>query len=323
MLTIALDAMGGDDAPSAVVQGAALALAEFDVRLLLVGVKDAVEAELAKVSYPTDRVEVVHAPEVIGAHEAPTSAVRRKKDSSMMVGLGCVKDGRADAFVSAGSTGALLTGATLVVGRAAGIERPALGTLLPRGDGFTFLIDSGANVDAKPSYLAQFARMGYDYMKKAMGIERPRVGLVNIGTEEEKGNALAKEAYPLIQGTGVNFIGNVEAREVPLGAVDVAVCDGFVGNILLKYTEGLAKGLLGMVKDELMADPLSKVGALLAKGAFKRLKKRMDYAEVGGAPFLGLNALVVKAHGSSDARAFRGAIRQCILFMSEGESDGI
>ena len=316
---IAVDAMGGDHAPSVVVQGAAQAVSEMNVHILLVGRQDAVEAELSKVNVPSKALSVLHAEDVIEPHEIPTSAIRRKKQSSIVVGLKAVKEGKADAFVSAGSTGALLTAATVVIGRAEGIERPALGALLPNHNSFTFLVDCGANVDCKPTYLAQFAQMGSSYMTKARGIEKPRVGLINIGAEQEKGNMLVKEAYGLIEQSaaeyGFNFIGNVEARDVPLGAVDVAVCDAFVGNVLLKYTEGLAKGLMGMVKSELMADPVSKAGAFIAQGAFKRLKKRFDYDSIGGAPFLGLQRLVVKAHGSSNSAAVCGAIRQCVLFI--------
>ena len=316
-IVIAVDAMGGDHAPGVVVQGAAKAVAELGIAVMLVGPQDLIGAELAK--HNAAALSVLHAPDIIGADEVPTVAVRRKKESSIMVGLKAVREGEASAFVSAGSTGALLTGATVVIGREPGIERPALGALLPNRKGFTLLIDCGANVDCKPAYLAQFAKMGNDYMIKTQGISKPRVGLVNIGAEREKGNTLVKEAYGLIEEVaaqaGFNFAGNVEARDIPLGAVDVAVCDAFVGNVILKYTEGIVSGLLGMVKDELMADPLSKIGALMAKGAFNRLKKNLDYDAIGGAPFLGLKNLVVKAHGSSNATAIYGAIRQCVQFM--------
>lgn len=333
---IAVDAMGGDYAPGVAVLGALKAVAEIrDVSILLVGRQDEIEAELAKAnstkslkegsdgSFAAGAISILHAPDVIGPDEIPTTAIRRKKGSSIVVGLRAVKEGQAAAFVSAGSTGALLTGATVVIGRAEGIERPALGAMLPHRSGFTFLIDCGANVDCKPIYLDQFAKMGSDYMRHVRGIERPKVGLINIGTEQEKGNTLVKEAYTLMERSAAagefNFVGNVEARDVPNGAVDVAVCDAFVGNVILKYTEGLAKGLMGMVKDELMADPVSKIGALISKGAFNRLKKRLDYDEIGGAPFLGLKNLVVKAHGSSNAKAICGAIRQCTLYNTQNQ----
>jgi glycerol-3-phosphate acyltransferase PlsX len=205
------------------------------------------------------------------------------------------------------------------IGRMKGVERPVLATMLPNQKGFTLLVDSGANVDCKPSYLFQFAIMGSAYVQKMMGIDSPRVGLVNIGAEKEKGNELAKEAYHLLESAGVNFIGNVEAREIPSGAADVAVCDGFVGNVLLKYTEGLSLSLMSLIKDALTTSGIkAKIGALLSKPAYKKIKKKFDYAEVGGAPFLGLNALVVKAHGSSSAKAIAGAVNQCVVFAEKG-----
>ena len=319
-IRIAVDAMGGDNAPAATIAGCADALAKGDARvhLLLVGQKDAIEAELAKHSADKSRYTIIDAPEVIGTDEAPTAALRQKKNSSLVVGLNLVKSGEAGAFVSAGSTGALLAGATLIVGRIKGVERPALATVLPNAKGWTFHIDVGANVDAKPSYLVQFAQMGAVYMESVMNVPNPRVGLINIGAEREKGNALTKEAYELLEAAqGINFTGNVEPRDLPLGAVDVAVCDAFVGNVILKYSEGFSKAMFGMIKEELMGGFASKIGAALSKGAFGRLKKRFDYKEVGGAPFLGLNGLVVKAHGSSDARAFMNAIRQCCEFIDK------
>jgi len=319
-IRIAVDAMGGDNAPQEIIKGCAEALAEGDkrVRLLIIGQEDKIRAEIAKHSMDAARYEIIHAPEVIGTDEAPTEAVRRKKDSSLVVGLKLVKEKKAGAFVSAGSTGAILTGATIIVGRIKGIERPALATLLPTAKSWVFVADVGANVDAKPSYLVQFAQMGSIYMESVMGIKSPSVGLVNIGAEKEKGNALTKEAYPLLEtAKGFRFVGNVEPRDIPLGAVDVAVCDAFVGNVILKYSEGFAKAILGMIKEEMMAGFFTKLGALLSKPAFGRLKKRFDYKEVGGAPFLGLNGLVVKAHGSSDAKAFKNAIRQCTQFIDK------
>jgi len=313
-MTIALDTMGGDLGPSAAVEGALRATKEYPhVKIMLVGPQD-ILSPLAQ------GLEVLHAPEVITPAETPTTAIREKKNSSIVVGLRLVKSGEAHGFVSAGSTGALLTGATVIIGREKGIERPALGTLLPTAKGFVLLIDSGANMDCKPSYLLQFGQIGADYMQRVMGISNPRVGLVNVGAEEEKGNKATKEAYPLLKASGLNFIGNLEGREIPQGAADVAVCDGFTGNVVLKLTEGLSKTLMGMIKEELMSTTLSKMGALLAKGAFKKLKTRFDYREVGGAPFLGLKSLVVKAHGSSDALAFKNAIRQCIQY-NERKSD--
>lgn len=312
---IAIDAMGGDNAPSEIVAGAVNALSEVSASLILVGRQEAIETELSKHSYDKSRITVCNASEIIGMSESPTDAIRNKKDSSMVVGLKLLKEGKAQAFVSAGNTGAFLSGATVIVGRIKGIERPALGAMLPNDRGYTFLIDSGANVDAKPNYLLQFGQMGSIYMEHIKDIKKPRVGLVGIGAEKEKGNALTKEAYELLETSGLNFIGNVEARDIPLGGTDVAVCDAFVGNVILKYSEGFAKGFMNIIKTELTSTLTSKIGALLSKNAFRRIKKRFDYHEIGGAPFLGLKALVVKAHGSSDALAIKNAVKQCMIFI--------
>jgi len=321
-LTIAIDAMGCDDGPSVVVDGALQASGVYPgVKLLLVGKEDVIRYELAK-HKENPQISILHAHEVITPDEVPTTAIRQKKDSSLVMGLKAVKEGRASGFVSAGSTGALLTGATVIVGRKKGVERPALGTPIPTQKGFTLLLDCGANMDCKPSYLMQFGEIGAEYMQKALGVKNPKVGLINVGTEEEKGNAAAKEAFGLLKESGINFVGNIEAREIPTGVVDVAVCDGFVGNILLKFMEGLSKTMMGMIKEELMSTTISKMGALLAKGAFGKVKKRFDYREVGGAPFLGLNSLVIKAHGSSDAFAMKNAILKCIDF-EKGVNDGV
>jgi len=318
MITIAIDAMGGDNAPAEIVKGAVNSLGSHDIKLLLLGKNEPIEAELTGFAYPKDRVEIIDCSEVIGPEESPAAAIKTKKDSSLVVGFNLLKQERACAIVSAGSTGALLTGATLIVGRIPGVERPALATPLPNEKGFSLMLDSGANVDAKPNYLLQFAKMGSVYMESVAGITNPKVGLINIGTEREKGNQLAKEAYPLLESSGLNFIGNVEARDIPAGVCDVLVCDGFVGNVILKFMEGFAGSMFNMIKKELTADLVSKVGALLSKNAFKRLKAGFDYSEVGGAPFIGLKALVVKAHGSSDAKAIEGAVRQAALFAGRG-----
>ena len=315
---IAVDAMGGDNAPKEIVKGAIEALVDDRVNILLVGREDAVKNELNAYKYDSERIKIINAAEVIENDEQPTSAIRNKKDSSIVKGLNLLKEGQAQAFVSAGATGALLTGATLIVGRIKGVYRPALGTLLPNEKGFSFLIDCGANVDAKPEYLLQFGKMGSIYMENHMNISKPRVGLLNIGVEREKGNILTKEAYNLLKPSDINFIGNVEARDMPSGIADVVVCDGFIGNIVLKYTEGFAKAMMNMIKKELMSSALSKIGAMLAKGAFRNLKKSFDYSEVGGAPLLGLKALIVKAHGSSDAKAVRSAIMRCTEFVDKG-----
>ncbi len=318
-IIIALDVMGGDNAPHEIVKGAVTAAANSRIKLLLVGNNDKINEELKKNNYSGNNIEIINTTEVVESTDVPTIAIKQKKDSSMVVGLNLVKEGKANAFVSAGNTGALLTGATLIVGRIKGIERPAIGTLLPNTDKtFTMLVDSGANVDCKPSYLVQFAKMGAVYMENILNIKNPRVGLVNIGTEKEKGNAVVKEVFELLSNdNNINFAGNIEASEVSEGVADVLTCDGFVGNIILKHSEGLSKSLLKVIKTELMSSTLSKLGAMLAKDAFKNVKKRFDAEEIGGAPFLGLNSLVVKAHGNSRAKAINAAINQCIAFVDK------
>ncbi len=316
MIRIVMDAFGGDNAPNAVVEGAVLALSRYDdISITLCGREDAIRQELGKHSFDAARMAVLDAQEVIDCHEAPTVAIKRKKDSSLVKALTAVAQGEADCIVSAGSTGALLTGATLIVRRIKGVKRPALAPLLPtRTGGHMMLIDCGANADCKPSYLQQFAVMGSAYMKGVLGLENPRVALLNNGAEAEKGNELTKAAYPLLAVAPINFVGNCEAREILSGECDVLVCDGFSGNVVLKYTEGLAATILSMLKDELLADTRSKLGAALAKPAFRRMKKKMDYTEEGGAPLLGINGGVIKAHGSSDAKAFCSAVMQARRF---------
>lgn len=316
MIRIIMDAFGGDNAPAAVVEGATLALGRFDdISITLCGREDAIRAELQKHSYDAARMAVLDAQEVIDCHEAPTLAIKRKKDSSLVKALSVVANGEADCVVSAGSTGALLAGATFLVRRIKGVKRPALAPLLPtRTDGQMMLIDCGANADCKPSYLQQFAVMGSAYMKGVLGMESPRVALLSNGAEAEKGNELTKAAYPLLAAAPVNFVGNCEARDILFGGHDVLVCDGFSGNVVLKYTEGLSATILAMLKDELMADTRAKLGAALAKPAFRRMKKKMDYTEQGGAPLLGVNGGVIKAHGSSDAKAFCSAVMQARRF---------
>ena len=313
-IVVALDAMGGDYAPVETVKGAVDAVKELNVDIRLVGPEDVVNAELAKYEYDKERITVVHAPSVIGTDEAPTMAIRRKKDSSMVVGLNLVKNGEAEGFVSAGSTGAILTGGLFIVGRIPGVERPALGTCLPNKKGFSFLIDSGANVDCKPQYLEQFAKMGSVYVENVFGMKDPRVALVNIGAEKEKGNALTKETYELLeQAENINFIGNIEPRNIPFGEADVIVCDGFVGNTILKLSEGMAKTMVDIIKEEITKGAYKFAAAMLKK-PFRNVKNFLDADEVGGAPFIGLNSLVVKAHGSSNAKAIKNAVRQCVVF---------
>ncbi len=319
-IIIAVDAMGGDNAPFEIVKGCVFAAGEHkNIKIILVGRENNVQNELDKYNYDKSRIEVVNAEEVIATDESPTAAIKNKKNSSMVIGLNLVKEGKAAAFISAGNTGALLTGAVTIIKRIKGVERPALGTLMPMENGkSSLLIDAGANVDAKPSFLVQFAKMGSVYMENVMGIENPKVGLINIGAEKEKGNTLTKETYELLEQSDINFVGNIEARDLFLGKVDVMVCDAFVGNVVLKFAEGFVGSIMRIIKRELMAGLLSKIGALLSAGAFKRLKKYFDYSKVGGAPFIGLSGLVVKAHGNSEEKDVVGAINQCIKFI---ESD--
>lgn len=324
MIKIVLDAMGGDNAPQATCEGALLALrADKELTIILAGDPQQIAPFIQDAQDVEERLIVLDAPEIITNNEAPALAIRQKKNSAIVRGMLMVREGEADGFVSAGSTGAVLVGGMLRLGRIPGIERPALAPLLPGKKGHFLLIDCGANVDCKPEYLAQFGLMGDAFMEKTMGIDRPRIGLVNNGAEEEKGNALYAEAHQLLKKEDINFVGNVEARYIPADQADVIVCDGFDGNIILKYTEGVAETLLGMIKQELMADTRSKIGALLAKPAFSRVKKLMDYTEVGGAPLLGVRGAVVKAHGSSNAKAISGAIRQAALIIRSKVAEAI
>ncbi|MBE5775552.1 MAG: phosphate acyltransferase PlsX [Clostridiales bacterium] len=322
--TIAVDAMGGDNAPNAIVAGCIEALREMDnIEILLCGPEETIRPLLADAADVTGRITVVHAPDVISMHEAPMMAVRKKTDSSMVRAMLEVKNGNAQAFVSAGSTGAVLAGGMIRIGRIRGVERPALAPVIPGKNHPFLLIDSGANVDCQAEYLVQFGMMGSIYMEKVMGVKNPKVGLVNIGTEEEKGNQMSKKAFGLMKEQKVfNFVGNVEAREVPMGDVDVIACDGFDGNIILKYTEGLASALTGVLKEELLGGGIKeKIGALLIKPALKRFKGRLDSEEHGGAPLLGVNAPMIKAHGSSEARGIKNALRQART-MIEGDVTG-
>ncbi|MCI1930474.1 MAG: phosphate acyltransferase PlsX [Clostridia bacterium] len=312
---IAVDAMGGDNAPLEVVKGSVEAVNEFGCDIILVGPEDIIKSELVKYKYDITKITIVNATEVISTEESPTAAIRKKKDSSIVVGLNLVKKGEAEAFVSAGSTGAVLTGATFIVGRIKGIERPALGTCLPTIKGkFAFLIDSGANVDCKPNYLVQFAKMASVYVENVMNVKNPAVGLLNIGIEKEKGNALTKEVYELLEQTNLNFKGNIEPRDIPYGEADIVVCDGFDGNVVLKLSEGLSGVLMKIIKAEITKG-MYKFAAMALLKPFKSIKTQFDSEEVGGAPFLGLKSLVVKAHGSSKAKGIKNAIKQCKIFV--------
>lgn len=317
---VALDAMGGDNAPAELVEGAVNAVSSRrDIIIFLVGQEDVVRGELAKYTYREEQIQIVHAPEVIEMAEPPVQAIRGKKDSSMVVGMNMVKRGEADAFVSAGSSGAVLVGGQVIVGRIKGIERPPLAPLIPTETGVSLLIDCGANVDARASHLVQFAKMGSIYMEHVLGVQNPRVAIVNIGAEEEKGNALVKETFPLLKAcTDINFIGSIEAREIPHGGADVIVCEAFVGNVILKLYEGLSATLISVVKKGMLSTFRSKIGAALALPALKNTLKAFDASEYGGAPLLGLNGLVVKVHGSSKAKEITNAIYQCSIFREQG-----
>ena len=314
MVHIYLDAMGGDNAPQCTIDGAIEALrADAELKITLGGPKDEIEKKLVNCDDVRGRIAVDDCPEIITNHDAPVMAIRQKKQSAQVKGMLLVREGGADGFVSAGSTGATLAGGMFRLGRIDGVERPALAPLMPNGKGFFCLIDCGANVDCLPAYLPQFGVMGAAYLKAVRGVENPRVGLVNIGAESEKGNALTKAAYPLMEKAPFNFVGNVEGRDITADVADVVVCDGFSGNLILKFMEGVAGTLLGMIKKEIKADFRSTLGGLMAKPAFRRVKKAMDYTEVGGAPLLGVKGVVVKAHGSSNAHAIACAIRQAAV----------
>lgn len=316
---VALDAMGGDNAPGAMIQGAVDAVGKRkDIKVFLVGRESVIEEELRKYQYPEEQIEIINAEEIIETAEPPVMAIRRKKDSSIVVAMNMVKKGEADAFVSAGSSGAVLVGGQVLVGRIKGVERPPLAPLMPTQKGVSLLIDCGANVDARPSHLVQFAKMGSIYMKNVVGIENPRVAIVNIGAEEEKGNALVKETFPLLKECeDINFIGSIEAREIPHGAADVIVCEAFVGNVILKLFEGVGSVLMSEIKKGMMSTLRSKIGALLVKPALKKTLKTFDASEYGGAPLLGLNGLVVKTHGSSTAKEVSTSIIQCVTFKEQ------
>lgn len=319
MVKIALDAMGGDHAPTEIVKGAVDAvLIEPESFVYLVGRQEVIEKELAKYTYNKAQIEIIDAKDVIETGEPPVMAIRKKKDSSLVKALTMVKEKKADAFVSAGSSGAILVGGQVIVGRIPGVERPPMAAVIPTTKGAAMLADSGANMDSRSTFLVQWAKMGSIYMESCMGIKKPKVAIVNVGLEEEKGNQLVKETYPLLKACGdINFIGSIEAREIPNGYADVIVCDAFVGNVILKLYEGLAAALLGKVKGAMMTNLKTKMGAMLIKGAMKNTLKTMDASEYGGAPLLGLNGLVVKTHGNAKSQEIRNAIIQCMTFSKQ------
>ncbi|MCR4658213.1 MAG: phosphate acyltransferase PlsX [Lachnospiraceae bacterium] len=316
MIRVLVDAMGGDYAPRVPVRAAVKAVSEDkEIRVTLIGDQDLIEKELVLVEHDSSRIDIVDAKEVIDPGEPPVMAIRKKKDSSIVKGLYMVKNKEADAFISSGSSGAILVGGQVIVGRLKGVERPPLAPLIPTETGVACLIDCGANVDARASHLVQFAKMGSIYMEHVIGIPSPRVAIVNIGAEEEKGNMLVKEAFPMLKNCpDINFTGNIEARDIPYGKADVIVCDAFVGNVILKLYEGVGTVMLSAVKKGLMSSLISKLGAVMIKPALKKTMKKFDASEYGGAPLLGLNGLVVKAHGSAKEKEISIAIRQCAIF---------
>lgn len=309
MMKLAIDAMGGDLAPMETVKGAVEALSVVQADLVLIGDASAINEELKKYAYDNSRIHIVHASERITNDEKPVQAIKTKKDSSLVIGFEMLRKREIDALISAGNTGALLAGGALKVGRIKGIDRPALTTVYPTDKGIAVLVDAGANTMCIPRNLMEFATMGSIYAEEVLGIPSPRVGLVNVGEEEGKGNTLVTEAYDLLKKSELNFIGNLEARDIPAGGADVIVCDGFTGNVILKLSEGYAKTFAGVLKDLFGKNALTKLAALMVMNGLKQFKKKMDYREYGGAPLLGTLRPVVKAHGSSNSRAFMNAFR--------------
>ncbi len=325
LVRVAVDAMGGDDAPVVTVKGAVDAVRECDrLKVFLVGKIAEVEAELARYTYDKERIEVVDATEVIEMAEPPVMAIRKKKDSSIVKAMYMVNHGEADAYVSAGSTGATLVGGQVIVGRLKGVDRAPLAPLIPTEKGSSLLIDCGANVDARANHLVQFAKMGTVYMENVMGIKNPTVGIVNIGAEEEKGNALVKETFPLLKNCpDINFIGSVEARDIPAGGADIIVCEAFTGNVILKMYEGVAKSMMHVIKKGLMSNLKTKIGALLIKNDLKKSLADYSMDKYGGAPMLGLKGLVVKTHGSASDIEIKNSILQCVTFTEQKISEKI
>ncbi len=322
-MKLAIDAMGGDHAPAEPVKGGVEALDHITSDVVLIGDEFEILEELKKYTYDKNRMHVVHASERITNDDKPVQAIRTKKQSSLVIGFEMLKKGEIDALISAGNTGALLAGGTLKVGRIKGIDRPALTTVYPTDKGISVLVDAGANTECIPRNLLQFATMGSIYAQEVLGINGPRVGLVNVGSEEGKGNALVSEAYDLIRDSGLNFIGNLEARDIPSGGADVIVCDGFTGNVILKLSEGYGKSFTRFLQSLFKKNALTKIAAMLVADGLKAFKKRMDYREYGGAPLLGTLHPVVKAHGSSNARAFMNAFRYAEKYAAAGVIDKI
>lgn len=323
-MRIAVDGMGGDYSPHAVVEGCIEALkANKEIEIILTGPTDLLNKELDKYEYNREKVTILDAKEIISNNEHPVMAIRRKKDSSLYRALELVKNKEADAVISAGSTGAFLAGATLVIGRIKGVNRPALAPVMPGKKGPFMVIDCGANAECKPINLVQFAIMGQTYFQSILNINNPTVGLINIGTEEEKGNELTKESYKLLKHAPLNFVGNIEPREIPEGNVNVLVCDGFIGNTVLKMYEGVASTIFSTLKEEIMSSFRTKLGGALLKPVFNKFKNDFDYKEYGGAAFLGVDGICIKAHGSSDGKAFKNAIKQAVIFHNNNIIDKI
>lgn len=323
-MRIVVDAMGGDNAPEEIIKGCILARDEYNVNIILSGKEKEIKKILGKNTNSNKNLDIINAEEVITNEDKPVLALRRKKNSSLVLGLNAVKNHEADAIVSAGSTGALLSGGLLLIGRIEGVERPALAPLIPSmKGGFSLLIDSGANADCKPNYLYDFAIMGNIYMQKVMNISSPKIGLANIGSEKGKGNKLTIETYEILENSTLplNFYGNIEARELLEGKVDIIVCDGFVGNIILKTLEGTVKQVMSGIKEELTSSFMSKIGGALIRPSLRNFKNRFDYKEHGGAPLLGIKAPVIKAHGSSNDIAIKNAIRQTKIFLDSNVND--
>ena len=308
-MKVVIDAMGGDFAPEAVVKGAVDALSEFGVKIVLIGIKEQIEKELSKYRYPTGNMEIIHAPEVIGMHEPPTVSIRKKRNSSITMGLELLKDSSYDAFVSAGNTGAVVCAATVNLGMLPGVERPAIGLVIPTLKKFGFLIDVGANTDPKPEHLLQSALMAKVYTQKVLNIANPSIGLVNIGEEESKGSDFSKEAHKLLSERLASFIGNIEANEIFTGKCDCMICDGFVGNVVIKVSEGLMESAASLLRREILKSPLALFGATLMKSRLNHIKKYADYTEYGGAPLLGVNGIVMISHGRSNPKAIKNAIK--------------
>ena len=320
-IVVAVDAMGGDNAPQVEVEGAVAAAKKFGISIILVGDEDRVKAELAKHSVDGLDVRIHHASEVVGMNDSASDAVRKKKDSSIRVAYNLIKSGEASAVVSAGNSGATMAAGMFVLKRIGGIDRPAIATIVPNLTDQTLVLDVGGNVDCKPQHLAQFALMGEVYYRSVLGKERPRVGLLSNGEEEKKGNDLSREAHQLLRNAPFNYVGYVEGRDIYNGKADVVVCDGFVGNVVLKVSEGLVEAVGTMLKREMQSRFLAKIGFLLAKPAFKAFRKKVDYAEYGGAPLLGIDGVGMICHGGSSARAIMNAIRMASEAVSSKTND--